>query len=748
MKIFLLPTGQQIGARLLRLCFLLFCSFSLVLIAGCLPQGDKGTLTIDFSVNNGRSILPDFDMDISRYDVRGTGPDGATFSVSTMESSVTIDDIVLGTWVIEVDGLNAEGTLIGFGQGETTLVNSLGTTCYITIRPLAGEGALALTVTWGDYEGTVQITSQLISRISGATPIPVEFNIGTDSATYTNNAIPTGYYDLTLVISNGVRDIGGAMETVRIVNDVTTSATINVTINEGGDATIDIVEDMNDPINVVLTGQLNLLQVGDSMTVTANGENITADEEPVYRWYLNGALMQSGATATFGSSLLIGTYRLDVSIFSGDGERGGSATHTFTVVDEAEYIYAPENLSALSGSTTSINLEWDDMSGNETGFRIERKMGESGSFVEIAAVAANVTAYSDEGLSSGTTYFYRVLAYNSSYLSNYSDLVSATTSVEAQNQIIADHTVVDRYDDIPEYYINEVKKMLVDIAGESHSGAYRIGQDLLELYNATYQVTTYDGTRPAYSDQYLRIGRHGSVGEATFYTTQAAIDAYKAHVTTQYNTGNPYTVMGFGWCWDMVWHSYTNINGTNERDAVYNVHWFGSSEGGPEGDYIWGLDAADQTITGNSVCMDTYLDAVEQYNQYCVVNGYSTIVVFTTGPVDGNSGTENGFQREIKHNYIRNYVAADSSRILFDYADILCWSNAGAQNVVTWDDNGNARTHAQIHPDNMLDYDAAWNEIAITEDGDHIGEVGALRLAKAMWWMLARIAGWDGVSTD
>ena len=26
----------------------------------------------------------------------------------------------------------------------------------------------------------------------------------------------------------------------------------------------------------------------------------------------------------------------------------------------------------------------------------------------------------------------------------------------------------------------------------------------------------------------------------------------------------------------------------------------------------------------------------------------------------------------------------------------------------------------------------------------HIDEVGTLRLAKAMWWMLARIAGWDG----
>ncbi len=29
-------------------------------------------------------------------------------------------------------------------------------------------------------------------------------------------------------------------------------------------------------------------------------------------------------------------------------------------------------------------------------------------------------------------------------------------------------------------------------------------------------------------------------------------------------------------------------------------------------------------------------------------------------------------------------------------------------------------------------------------DIGHIGEEGSIRLAKAMWWMLARLAGWDG----
>ena len=128
-----------------------------------------------------------------------------------------------------------------------------------------------------------------------------------------------------------------------------------------------------------------------------------------------------------------------------------------------------------------------------------------------------------------------------------------TFSTALFSQIIADHTVVDKYDVIPQQYIDAVKKMLVDIAGESHSSGYRIGMNLLESINSKFQVITYDGYIPGYTTSSLRLGRHDEVGEATFYTSPAAITAYKSHITNQNNTGNTYSVMGFGWCWDMTW---------------------------------------------------------------------------------------------------------------------------------------------------------------------------------------------------
>ena len=313
------------------------------------------------------------------------------------------------------------------------------------------------------------------------------------------------------------------------------------------------------------------------------------------------------------------------------------------------------------------------------------------------------------------------------------DISSDESERSNGSAIIADHTVVDRYDDIPAQYMAEVKKMLVDIAGESHSEAYRTGMDLLETENGSYTAQTYDGSIPASSESNVRLGRHGGVGEEDFYTNAAAITTIKNLISTQYNDANPSRVIGFGWCWDMTSDNYTNDDGSNERDPVYDVHWFGRSSGGPEGNYIWGLDAADEAITGNSVCMDTYLDAVDEYNRFSEENGYPTIAVFTTGPVDGNNGgTEIGYQREIKHDFIRSHVREGHSRVLFDYADVLCYNDDDEVAEYTWDDGGTSRVYRGIHPDND------------GEDTGHIGNAGALRLAKAMWWMLARIAGWDG----
>lgn len=87
---------------------------------------------------------------------------------------------------------------------------------------------------------------------------------------------------------------------------------------------------------------------------------------------------------------------------------------------------APSGLTATSAGSSQINLTWSDNSDNESGFRIERRVG-VGSWGTVTSVSAGSTSYSNTGLSPSTTYEYRVYAYNGAGDSTASNTDDATT---------------------------------------------------------------------------------------------------------------------------------------------------------------------------------------------------------------------------------------------------------------------------------------------------------------------------------
>jgi hypothetical protein len=86
----------------------------------------------------------------------------------------------------------------------------------------------------------------------------------------------------------------------------------------------------------------------------------------------------------------------------------------------------PSELAATAVSSTQIDLTWTDNSADEYGFEIERS-SDSSPWELVDTVGADVTTYPDTGLAPGTTYYYRVRAFNGSGVSAYSDPASATT---------------------------------------------------------------------------------------------------------------------------------------------------------------------------------------------------------------------------------------------------------------------------------------------------------------------------------
>jgi hypothetical protein len=155
-----------------------------------------------------------------------------------------------------------------------------------------------------------------------------------------------------------------------------------------------------DVFSVRWTGSFNFNAGSYTFTARADdGIRVWVDGNPIIdQWIDQGA----------------STYQSTIPLSAG--------THTIRVEYYENLGFAVAQVGWQAVPTPSqLNVSWQDMSTNEDGFSLERKLGTAGSYAQIAALGANVTSYHDSSTVTGSLYCYRVKAFNTTQSSAYSN---------------------------------------------------------------------------------------------------------------------------------------------------------------------------------------------------------------------------------------------------------------------------------------------------------------------------------------
>ncbi|CAG0934344.1 Chitinase A1 [Thermoflexales bacterium] len=301
------------------------------------------------------------------------------------------------------------------------------------------------------------------------------------------------------------------------------------------------------------------------------------------------------------------TYTYQVRAFNTAGYSGYSNQASATTLAAVTSLpSAPAQLIAVTASTSSIELTWLDKATDEAGFKIEQATGVGGaSFSQVKLAGANVTNTIVTGLLPGTSYTFRVRAYNTLGHSGFSNLADAVTRATGAvpaapgNLTAITLTPIDRLGlDWTDNSTNETEFII------ESSRAGTVWK--LEGGTGAPNIVSVDVTELLSNTRYcFRVRAHNSNGDSypsnTACATTATATPPAAPVSVTLQTISSTAVL-------LTWVNLTNNNGYK----VYESENGGSfallgtlNQGNLDGTYIYG------TVPGN-----TYAYKVSAFNAY------------------------------------------------------------------------------------------------------------------------------------
>jgi titin len=216
------------------------------------------------------------------------------------------------------------------------------------------------------------------------------------------DAVP-GYYMLFILNSQGVPSVAKFVQLTQTPAAPTDlAAVVSATSQSGG---------------------VNLSWTANSSN--ANGFGIESSADGVNFTQIDTVAV--GSTSYFDVNGTSASY-YRVYAFNDSGNSGYSNT-AFAGTLLSDVPVAPTNLTASPLSSSQVEVAWSDNAQTETGYSIERST-DGTTFTLLATVGADATSFLDTGLTTQTTYWYRVQAFNAAGDSDYSNTSAGMTDVD------------------------------------------------------------------------------------------------------------------------------------------------------------------------------------------------------------------------------------------------------------------------------------------------------------------------------
>ena len=347
---------------------------------------------------------------------RKTGVNGTWAVIANVGVNVTTyqnTGLTAGTdYFYTVTAYNTGGESAATNEaGATTLGGEPTAPAAPSNLQAAAASASQVNLSWKD--NSTNETGFKIRRKTGANGTWAEIaTVGENVTTYQNTGLNAGTaYFYSVLAYNSVGDSAASNEATATTPEVvpTPPTNLQATAASGSQINLGWTDNSNNEAGFKIRRKTGAS--GTWAEIATVGQNVAAFQD-------NG---------------LIGglTYFYNVTAYNTAGESAPTNEASATTPGDGILPPAPvSNLQASSAATTKATLIWTDNSANETGFKIRRKTGVSGTWAEVGMVGQNVTSYQDTGLTGGATYYYTVSAYNVAGESGPSNEASVTTPTQ------------------------------------------------------------------------------------------------------------------------------------------------------------------------------------------------------------------------------------------------------------------------------------------------------------------------------